>query len=128
MAWHPGGRVAGSAPPLAAGAGMSDTAALGWSGSRPSTRTGWSFANDDDGPLTASPLAGAQQVIRAASLPDVEIALGAKAGERQAREGVSRAPGPRFGLGQSTEPPVLQRSGAGGPNSADAPERRLHAR
>jgi hypothetical protein len=97
--------VAGTAPPLVAGAGVSDTAAPGRSGSRPGTRTGWSFANDHDGPLTASPLAGAQQVIRAASLPDAEIALGAKAGERRAREGASRAPGPRFGLSQSAEPP-----------------------
>jgi hypothetical protein len=105
-AWHRGGRVAGTAPPLAAGAGVSDTAGPGRSGSRPSTRTGWSFANDDDGPLTASPPAGAQQVIRAASLPDVEITLGAKAGERQALEGASRTPGPRSGLSQSTEPPL----------------------
>jgi hypothetical protein len=41
-------------------------------------------------------------VIRAASLPDLEIALGAKAGKRQEQEGAGARPH-GFGLIQSAE-------------------------
>ena len=57
---------------------------------------------------------------RAASLPDLEIALRAKAGKRQEHEGAGARPD-GFGLIQSAELLFCNVHDAGGPDSADAP-------
>jgi len=53
-------------------------------------------------------------VIRAASLPDLEIALGAKAGKRREQEGADAGPH-GFGLIQSAELVNCNVHDAGGP-------------